>query len=357
VSLERRGKFFHYRFMLHGRLRRGSTKETTLGKARQFEATLITKLREGFDPTRKVPVLKDFAKRFMLHVEKRYASGSYKRTTLRAYRNGCMLLSSSPVWNMPLDTIFRPTADELTFPGSPWNANRALATLRKMLSYAEEVRVIRSAPRIDKRKAQGRIRVFEPWMEALVLEFASPVLRDVLVIMLDCGMRTMEAMSMEWSHILWGDSTVVVPDGKTVNARRKTLLTERMRQMFAGAKRRNEKWKRAESPYVFPSPRSSNGHMSSLNKVWERTVERANAAAAQRGLPQLPDDLVPYSARHTFATEYYRATRDIAKLSRLLGHSDIQTTMIYMHLVEAGESSTVMDAHNARKLEIVKRRA
>ena len=38
----------------------------------------------------------------------------------------------------------------------------------------------------------------------------------------------------------------------------------------------------------------------------------------------------PHVLRHTFATRYYRQTRDLAGLQRLLGHADPKTTMVYV---------------------------
>jgi site-specific recombinase XerD len=40
----------------------------------------------------------------------------------------------------------------------------------------------------------------------------------------------------------------------------------------------------------------------------------------------------PHTLRHTFATEYYRQTKDIETLRRILGHYDISTTTIYITL-------------------------
>ncbi len=52
--------------------------------------------------------------------------------------------------------------------------------------------------------------------------------------------------------------------------------------------------------------------------------------------------------RHTFATRFYRQTKDIHKLQRLLGHSDISTTAIYMHVadeeLDASMEAFVLDA-------------
>lgn len=40
----------------------------------------------------------------------------------------------------------------------------------------------------------------------------------------------------------------------------------------------------------------------------------------------------PHTLRHTFATEYYKKTKDIETLRRILGHADISTTQIYITL-------------------------
>ena len=40
------------------------------------------------------------------------------------------------------------------------------------------------------------------------------------------------------------------------------------------------------------------------------------------------------TARHTFATLFYKKTKDIGTLSRLLGHTSVKNTMIYTHIME-----------------------
>lgn len=55
-----------------------------------------------------------------------------------------------------------------------------------------------------------------------------------------------------------------------------------------------------------------------------------------------PSKVFPHNLRHLFATAFYRATHDIARLADLLGQNSIDTTRIY--LMTTG-------AEHARQLE------
>jgi hypothetical protein len=61
--IAKRGKFFHYAFMLDVERYRGSTKETTASKARQFESMLIANIRSrgGNRQLKRSPILAEFA--------------------------------------------------------------------------------------------------------------------------------------------------------------------------------------------------------------------------------------------------------------------------------------------------------
>jgi site-specific recombinase XerC len=39
-----------------------------------------------------------------------------------------------------------------------------------------------------------------------------------------------------------------------------------------------------------------------------------------------------YDLRHTFATRFYEATRDVEALRRVLGHANLRTIQKYVHL-------------------------
>ena len=56
----------------------------------------------------------------------------------------------------------------------------------------------------------------------------------------------------------------------------------------------------------------------------------------------MPGKVFPHNLRHMFATVFYRACRDIVKLSDLLGHSSIETTRIYL-LTSGAEHQRQLD--------------
>ncbi|WP_046077776.1 site-specific integrase [Halomonas sp. HG01] len=75
---------------------------------------------------------------------------------------------------------------------------------------------------------------------------------------------------------------------------------------------------------VFPSSRNG-GRMdkTSMQKPWAKV----------RKLSGLPDDLQLYSLRHNFASQLVMAGTDLLAVSKLMAHSDIQTTIAhYAHL-------------------------
>ncbi len=55
-----------------------------------------------------------------------------------------------------------------------------------------------------------------------------------------------------------------------------------------------------------------------------------------------PSKVFPHNLRHLFARMFYRVTRDIAKLSDVLGHSSVETTRIYL-ISTGAEHARVLD--------------
>ena len=349
MAITKRGKYWHYEFMVDGTKYRGTTKETVKSRANTVEALLIAEVRNNGRNVnlRRAPVLRDFSKRFLDYVDAQEISGQLDLDTKRYYHGGWKLLEGTKLAGMRIDHIGTSDAAVLAFPHSASNGNRAFRTLSRMLRLAVEWNVLRASPRIKLLEEHGRTALIESSTEALLLKHAPQPLADVLVTIMDCGMRPEEVMRMRKEHIYWDRSVVLVPYGKSFKSKRYVPLSDRMRLLL----RLREP---GDSPWVFPSKRAGCGHLTTINRQWTATVKAVNLAAAEQKLPPISSALKPYSARHTFATDMLAEGMNLVEVKDLLGREDAKTTMKYLHPDTSGAASVVNQRNRSKSLHLLK---
>jgi integrase len=236
---------------------------------------------------------------------------------------------------MTLDRITAEEVDSLRFTGSPSYVNQALRTLRRLLGKAVEWNIIAVAPKIKLLKEQGREQTIEPDTEARSLAVAIQPMKDVLIIIQDTGMRPEEIFRIQIENIDWTRRVIFNPHGETSASRRRVPISERMFNLLmlrcAG---KQEGW-------LFPSSKAECGHL-----MWPPDDGREAG---------LPESLVLYCARHTFGTAAYEATGNLAMVMKVMGHTDVRTSMRYQHpglesIREAIDQRNLR--HNSRQSEL-----
>ena len=309
-------KYWLVDFTVNGKRYRKSTRATTKTRAMEVAADLIKEVHLGDTPKPKGPSprLQAFAdEKFLPFIQGSQLDPDSKRY----YENGWRMLKSTPIADQPIAGIKAAHAAMLEFPGSGSNANCALRTLRRMLSFARDAEYITHVPKIALRKENERSATFSAELEKALLDAAPQPLRDVFLITQDSGLRPDEVIRMRWDNVLWDKNLIFNPDGKTQKSRRHVPLSERVRTALRA------RAEGAASEWVFPSPRKKGAHISyymvakGMKKVREKLA--------------LPKDLVLYSARHTFATDMLDRTGNLALVQKMLGHESILTTQRYLH--------------------------
>src|SRR6185437_11360146 len=317
VYRKKGSKIYWYSFIYRGERIQESTKQSNKTVARQIQDARKTQLAKdevGIKDRERVPTLAQFAEsRFLPNIQVRKKD---KPRTVAFYTQRCARLIEG-IGKVKLDQIGEKTLTAYIearrkAESATSTINRDLATLRKLLRFAVREGVIQKAYEIKLLPGEAsRERVLTHDEERTYLLPASPLLHDIAVIMLDCGLRPDEVHRLRWdSNIKPG--AIEVHTGKTDGARRTIPTTPRVEDLLAGLPRPSE--------WVFPAPTKS-GHITA-------DTYKKHHAKAMAGLP----DFVPYSLRHTCITRWAKAGATVPTLKYLAGHKNIATTMKYIHL-------------------------
>jgi integrase len=319
---------------VYGKRRRESTKETSKTKALQYEAALIHKLSTGQSTgiRNRAPILRDYAKDFLAYV----AATRRSDKTKEYYRNGWRLMESQNIAGMRLSAITTATAEVLQVPHSGSNVNCALRTLRRMLSLAVEKNLIAKAPKIPLVEEVQRDRLIGYDEEQIILAKAPRVLRDAYLLIADLGVRPDDAARLRSEHVDFATGLVFVTGGKTgKKAQRHIPMSDRVRAMLVERLGQDSEW-------VFPSVKSRRqGTHMRAHAISSRFSEFKKAVG-------FPDNLVLYSARHTFATDITEATGNLSKTQHALGHTSISTTARYNH-TRSADVATIINVRNSTR--------
>ena len=136
---------------------------------------------------------------------------------------------------------------------------------------------------------------------------------------LDTGCRIDELLTARVNDFDY-DNVLLTVVGKGRKQRKVPMSIELRRLQFRFGQFKAKKDIRSE--FMFPSRDGGK---------WEHRNARRSYYAFLRGLglPQSGFHLL----RHTFATQYLRAGGDVVRLSIILGHTEVSTTMKYLHLL------------------------
>jgi len=140
--------------------------------------------------------------------------------------------------------------------------------------------------------------------------------KAMLSVMLNMGLRLNEVVNLKPGDINLTKGKLKVVQGKGSKDR---LLGIPEATVYLLGQWRNV---RPRSDYFFSTIKGT--------KIMDRYVQNMVHRYAQKA--GIEKSVYPHALRHTYATEYYRRTRDIETLKRILGHSSISTTTIYINL-------------------------
>ena len=160
--------------------------------------------------------------------------------------------------------------------------------------------------------------------------------RCILELMYRAGLRVSEVCKLTPRDVDIEKGIIEVRDSKTgdriarYNAGTLSALLERWKD-------ERRRLKLGRSPWLFCTIKASNtplgGPAAPGRPVSKRAVQDMIKRRARRAGVD-PTRVTPHKLRHSFATHYLEDGGNIRKLQQMLGHTDLETTAIYLSIVD-----------------------
>ncbi len=202
---------------------------------------------------------------------------------------------------------------------APATVNRGMAVIKNMLTFALELEYIDAHPlhrfkHLPESQRALRIMTVEEYrtlVDAAALE--DQVIGAYLATLGETGLRRSEGLRLKWSDVDLRLGRLTVTESK--NGRPRYIpLTRYAREWLAGLVRV------ISCPSVFVCLRTG--------KAWVKPEDPFKKACKAAGLQWVRGF---HDLRHFRATQWLRSGMDIRQVQELLGHSNISTTMRYVH--------------------------
>ncbi len=358
-----------YKFAWRGEVIRESTRQTNKRVAEQMQAARKTGLAKGevgIRDRKPVPTLKEFAERDFLpfvrstSVAKPRTVKFYETTTnnLAGFAKLAKLRLNQITGEILAEFAAHRRADGMEVS----TINRDLATVRRMFHLAQEWgRVATVLPKVrmlpgerqrervltteEERKyfdattnlGRQAEHAYSRALEGIrAVKRGEPprtpdayLQRDVAAVLLDCGLRPEECHRLKWENVR--DGAIEIFEGKRKASRRRVPASRRVLSILEMRRAASK------SDWIFPAATKS-GHVETS------TLKKQHAAAITAA--KIPP-FVLYDLRHTCLTRWAKVM-DPFTLKKLAGHTDLNTTMRYVHLNDADVRAAMGRAENAQ---------
>lgn len=189
--------------------------------------------------------------------------------------------------------------------------------------------------------------------EALaLLDAAADHLRPLLHFLLCTGARLSEALDLEWADVHLADRLVVLRDTKNGRDRRAALPEAAMIALANLPDRTGHVFRRQDGQPYADRERQSGGQIST---AWRTACERAGLVTGIDPGATLPANrlhgprstlsyrlgLSPHDLRHTWATWFYAASKDLLLLKVEGDWSSVSMVERYAHLMRSEDAADV----------------
>jgi len=165
-----------------------------------------------------------------------------------------------------------------------------------------------------------RVALSKEEEDRVVVAASRPSHKMILWLGLNFGLRRKEIRNLKLEDVDLDGRVLTVKRSKGLKTRR-LRVTDRQAGVFSQWFKQLEVFD-PEASYVVVRESGGRYTLDAITKLVERIGEKAGVK------------LYPHMLRYTFATKLLRAGLDIFVISKILGHSNVATTMVYLKVSE-----------------------
>lgn len=233
------------------------------------------------------------------------------------------------------------------------SAARKVSSLRAFFRFLHSEGICKTDPArklesVQYQKAPPRIfsiaEVNELFRAAEQMNDSSGIsLRAMLELLYSAGLRISETVELKLSALTFADADTNRPEpyitvsGKGGKQRKLPLIPSAQDALEAHIALRMLRDRSVTDPYLFPSMRSAEGHITR-----QGVAKMLKKLAVTASLPA--ESVHPHALRHAFASHLLQNGAALETIKELLGHSDISSTQIYTH-IRPGKQDELTEKH------------
>ena len=225
--------------------------------------------------------------------------------------------------------------------------NRDVATLSSSFTRARKMRLVSHNPcsdvgKLNERRDRRQARPLSYDEEAQIKRFAPPLLRMLITLLAETGLRVQkEALPLHWSDVALDSQPawIRIIDSKTSAGVRTVWLTDYCR---AALLEWREFLANNLSPFVFPSPRNPAAHFSDYKTAWRTALQKTGLSYRL------------YDLRATFASRANQCRATALTVAHLLGHANTQVLPAYVRPLDENTKAVIVALDDARRTHKVR---
>lgn len=253
------------------------------------------------------PLLSSFAADYLEYCKSHHSLKTYRDVDKIAIKNFIDAIGDVEIGSIQPYQIEKYKTERLQAIGKS-SVNRRLNVIRAMFNRAKEWGLIEKNPldhikKYTEDKKPPRFLAKDEVRE--LLRLAQGKLREILVVLLNTGLRKGELENLRWDDVDLENGFILIRESKT-NDYRRVPINSSVHQLLAS--------KKNKTGYVF-------GKQNNLLRNLKNLYKKAGI-----------EDAHIHTLRHTCASFMAQSGVPLFTIAKILGHKSLKTTEIYSHL-------------------------